>query len=115
MISLYVMGCIYILAGLNHFRVPKVYMTIMPPWIPYPQFLIFISGVIEVILGVAVMWPPTTSLAAWGIVALLIAVLPPHIHMIQNHKQWVMIPTWALWLRLPLQGALMLWAYSFTS
>lgn len=114
MTSLYVMSVIYILAGLNHFRVPKIYLTIMPPYIPYPELMVFISGLVEVVLGAALLWPPTQSLAAWGIVALLIALLPPHIHMIQNRQNWSIIPVWALWLRLPLQGVLVLWAYSFT-
>ncbi len=114
MLSLYIMSAIYILAGLNHFRVPKIYLTIMPPYIPYPEFMVFISGVIEVILGAALLWPPTTSMAAWGIVALLMAILPPHIYMIQNQKNWSKIPIWALWLRLPMQAILIYWAYSFT-
>ena len=113
-ISLDIMGVIYIVAGLNHFKNPKIYKTIMPPYIPFPEFMIFISGVIEVILGAGLLWPVTRILAAWGIIALLIAVLPPHIYMIQNRQQWSRIPAWALWLRLPLQGLLMLWAYSYT-
>ena len=114
MISLYLMSVIYILAGLNHFRAPKIYLTIMPPYIPFPEFMVFMSGVIEVVLGAALLWPPTTSLAAWGIVALLIAILPPHIYMIQNRQNWSKIPAWALWLRMPLQGLLIFWAYSLT-
>ncbi len=113
-IFLYVMGVTYILAGLNHFKNPKIYHSIMPPFIPAPGFMIFMSGVIEVLLGMAVMWPPTTSLAAWGIIALLVAILPPHIYMIQQKEQWPKIPSWLLWLRLPLQGLLIFWAYLYT-
>ena len=113
-IFLYVMGVTYILAGLNHFKNPKVYLSMMPPLIPAPHFMIYLSGGIEVFLGLAVMWPPTTWLAAWGIMALLLALLLPHIYMIQKKEQWPKIPLWLLWLRLPLQGLLILWAYSYT-
>jgi uncharacterized membrane protein len=27
-------GAFFIVAGLNHFRDPAVYLTMMPPWVP---------------------------------------------------------------------------------
>src|SRR4051794_6354655 len=44
-------GVLFILAGLNHFRVPEFYVNIMPPYLPWPRELVYLSGVCEVVLG----------------------------------------------------------------
>jgi uncharacterized membrane protein len=115
MFFLYLMGVLYILAGLNHFRAPGFYRPMMPPYLPAHDFLIAASGVAEIALGALLLWPPTRELAAWGIIALLVAVFPANIYMVQMRDTvFSSIPTWFLYLRLPLQGILVLWAYIYT-
>ena len=113
-ISLYIMAILYILAGVNHFYQPKFYMRIMPPYIPWHKFMVYLSGAIEILLGILLMIPACSSLAAWGIIALLIAVFPANVYHLTSSKPGGKFPMWALYLRLPLQGALMLWAYWYT-
>ena len=114
-VSLYVMALIYVGAGLNHFRVPKFYAQVMPPYLPYPAVLDAIAGLAEVVLGVGLLFPRTQSLAAWGVIALLIAVTPVHIYMLQEHATtFARYSLILLWLRLPIQLALMYWAYLYT-
>ena len=58
--------------------------------------------------------PRTQRLAAWGLVALYVAVFPANINMAVNHISFDdarPIPDAALWLRLPLQGVLIAWAW----
>ena len=83
---LYFMSALYIVAGSIHFLRPKFYKPMMPPYIPYHDFCIFISGVIEIALGLLLLIPKTQSLAAWGVIAFLVAVMPVHINMIQERK-----------------------------
>ena len=52
-ISLYAMAAIYFLAGLNHLRVPEMYMQMMPPYLPQTYVLVIVSGLIESPLGLA--------------------------------------------------------------
>jgi len=52
--------------------------------------------------------------AAWGLIALLVAVFPANIHMAINHGSYPEHNMAALWLRLPLQAALIVWAYRYT-
>lgn len=110
------MAAFYVIAGLNHFRDPAFYLQIMPPWLPWHLPLVWISGVAEVALGLAVLPRPTRRWAAWGIVALLVAVFPANLHMALNDVpiDGEHLPTWALWLRLPLQGLLIAWAFGYT-
>jgi len=104
----------FVVGGVNHFVNPKLYLSIMPPYLPWHGPLVFISGVLEILLGVLLLFPVTQSLAAWGLIALLIAVFPANFHMALNTGSYANIPALLLWLRLPLQFALITWAYAYT-
>lgn len=111
---LYVMALLYIAAGVNHFKNPKMYIRIIPPFFKNPSQINLFAGIAEILLGILLLYYATTSLAAWGIIALLIAVFPSHIYMLTNEKAASRIPRWLLWLRLPLQLLLIYWAYLYT-
>jgi uncharacterized membrane protein len=85
----------------------------MPPYLPLHRELVLLSGVFELALGILLLIPPTTNLAAWGLIALLIAVFPANLYMYQ-HRELFQVPPLALLLRLPLQGVLILWAWAYT-
>lgn len=112
--SQYFLGVLYILAGVNHFLNPEVYLQIMPPYLPWHLGLVYASGVFEILLGALVLVSRFTKLAAWGIVLLLLSFVPVHLHMASNAEAFANIPSIILWLRLPLQVALMAWAYWHT-
>ncbi len=104
------------LAGINHFVSPAVYVGMMPAVLPAPLALVYISGVAEIAGGLGLLHPRTRKLAAWGLIALLVAVLPANINMAVNHLPLGErpVPLWALYARLPLQLVLIAWAYWFT-
>ena len=104
----------FVLAGLNHFINPGFYLKIMPPYLPWHLPLVYLSGFFEIALGVLLLVPALTRAAAWGLVALLIAVFPANIHMAINPQLYPDINPLALWLRLPLQVVLIAWAYWYT-
>ncbi len=108
---LYLMGGIYIFAGIMHFVKPRMYIRIIPPFFPNPKVLNAIAGAFEIILGLALFFPSTRSIAAIGIILLLLAVFPANIYMYQKGAKG--IPKWALLLRLPLQFVLIAWAFMY--
>lgn len=110
----YVLGILLVLAGMNHFRTPKLYERIVPPYIPAAGMVVIFSGILEMVLGFMLMNKNTQSEAAWGIIIMLILFIPAHIFMLQNKKASLKLPQWALILRLPLQLALMYWAFLYT-
>lgn len=111
MVSKYLMAIFYILAGVNHFINSDFYVKIMPPYLPWHLFLVQLSGVFEIALGIMVLIPKLTNIAGWGLIALLVAVFPANIHMALNPNLFPNISPLILWLRLPLQPVLMYWAY----
>jgi uncharacterized membrane protein len=111
---LYLMAFIYTLAGINHFKNPRMYQKIIPPYFSNPKLLNNLSGTTEIILGITLLIPALSTYAAWGIIALLIAIFPTHIYMYQDAKVHMGLPKWVLLLRMPLQLFLILWAYQYT-
>src|ERR1700677_231028 len=106
-------GVLFILAGANHFRVPDWYMKIMPPYLPFHRPLVLISGVFEIALGAVLLVPRVSWLAAWGLIALLVAIFPANIYVYQRQEILPGPPLLHL-LRLPLQGVLIWWAWIYT-
>jgi uncharacterized membrane protein len=104
----------FILAGANHFIKPEFYLPMMPPYIPAHELMVILSGIAEMILGLLLLVPKVSRLAAWGLVALLIAVFPANLHMALYSEQFPDIPQMGLWIRLPLQGVMIWWAWLYT-
>ncbi|MCO8123963.1 hypothetical protein NHH03_19620 [Stieleria sp. TO1_6] len=107
------MAIALIVAGTMHFANTGFFMKIMPPYLPLHKELVILSGAFEILLGVLLLVPRCSRLAAWGIIALLIAVFPANIYLYQHQDILPASPTIHL-LRLPLQGVLILWAFWHT-
>ncbi|MFN6203429.1 MAG: MauE/DoxX family redox-associated membrane protein [Acidobacteriota bacterium] len=105
---------LYIAAGLNHFINPDFYLRMMPPYLPWPTLLHLTAGVLEVVGGALLLFPPLRHWAAWGLVLLLLAVYPANLHVAFNHHLYPEIPLLFHWIRLPLQFLLIAWAWWFT-
>ena len=106
----WVLGIAFVLAGLNHFRRDEFYVRITPPYLPWHRELVYLSGVCEIALGVLLLVPRYSRLAAWGLIALLIAVFPANLHMALNPHLFPEIPPVLLWARLPFQAVFIAWA-----
>ncbi len=103
-------------AGVLHFATPEPFIKIVPGFLPSPAALVYISGVIEILLGVGLMVPRVRSLSAWGLILLFVAVYPANINMAINPIEMGSIPDvwWVHAIRLPFQFILIAWAYWYT-
>jgi uncharacterized membrane protein len=104
---------IFLFAGTMHFVQTDFFLKIMPPYLPWHREIVYISGIIEILLGIGLLIPSLSTRAAWGIIALLIAVFPANIHVFMN-QQIIQAPPAAHILRLVLQGVLIAWAWVYT-
>ena len=109
----YLMGIFFVIAGFFHIQKPQIYERIMPPYIPSHKTVILITGILEMIAGFLLMNQESSTIAAWGIIVMLICFLPVHAYMLQEEKASLKLPKWVLVLRIPLQFAIMYWAYQY--
>jgi len=110
-IGLVVAAICYALAGTLHFVKTDAYLRIMPPYIPWHVFMVRASGICEILGGVGLLVPQTRRPAAWGLVALLVAVFPANIYMATNPLEAgaESIAPLLRWGRLALQPLLIWW------
>ena len=104
------MAGMYIFAGLMHFIKPKAYIKVMPNYFKHKAFLVYLSGVAEIVLGIALFFELIKDFAIYGIVLLLLIFLTVHINMLKGEREAMGIPKIILILRIPLQFLLIWWA-----
>ena len=111
MLSVYALAVLFVTAGITHFVRPQLFVRIVPPYLPAPLGLVYVSGAFEVLGGLGLLFPGTRVVAGWGLIALLIAVFPANIHMALHPEAFPQVPAWSLYARLPLQFVLIGWVY----
>jgi len=116
-VALVLASLFYVGAGVLHFTKSEFYLRIVPPYIPWHLAMVQISGVCELAGGVALLIPRLRRAAAWGIVALLIAVFPANIYMVTDPVAAgaASLSPVLLWGRLPLQFVFIWWVLWATS
>jgi uncharacterized membrane protein len=108
-----ILSVFFVVAGVMHFVIPASYTKIMPVILPFPLELVLISGALEIAGGVGLLMERTRRVAAFGLVALLVAVWPANVQMLLNARQhdaawWYQL---LLWIRLPVQIPLIWWTW----
>ena len=104
-------GPFFVLAGAMHFIRPRLYRQIVPPYLPAPDAIVYVSGLAEAAGGVGLMVAPWRARARWWLVATLVAIFPANLHMARHPEQYPRIPGGArsLKLRLPFQAVFIAW------
>lgn len=109
-----VFALFFVGAGINHFVRTGFYLRMMPPYVPFHLASVYASGVAEIALGLLLLGPQTTTVAAWGIIALLVAVFPANLQMAMHPETFPEFTPAALWIRLPFQPLMIAWAFWLT-
>jgi uncharacterized membrane protein len=121
-ISQRLLAAFFTFAGVMHFVRPRDYEAIMPPQLPMHREAVVVSGVAEIVGGLAVVRPSTRGFARWWLLGLLLAVFPANVYMALHPDEVAKrgvaadeIPPWMLFARLPLQPLAALWVWRATA
>ncbi len=106
-------AALFFIAGVLHFVMPGFFDRIVSPWVPNARLATYISGAFEIAGAIGLLIPATRVAAAWGLIALLAAVLPANVHMLNQARAVDASAGYiaGLWIRLPLQPLLMWWVW----
>ena len=108
--SVVVLAVAFVAAGVLHLVKPRLFESIVPPSLPSPRLLVYLSGVAEILGGVGLLVPAVRTWAGWGLAALLVAVFPANLYMARQSDRFRRLaPRWLLLARLPLQAVLIVW------
>ena len=112
------LAALMVAGGTGHFLTTETYLRLMPPGLPAPRELVYLSGLIEAGLGLGLLLPRTQRFAAWALIATLLAIFPANVYGATSagtdHPAMLGVPVWIAWARLPLQFVLIAWAYWYT-
>lgn len=110
-IALIALAPAFVAAGGNHFVNPDFYVQMMPAYLPAHLELVYVSGVLEILGGLGVLFERTRRAAGWGLILLLVAIFPANLNMAMNPELFPSINPVALHLRLPFQALFIAWVY----
>ena len=112
-VSIWSMSALYIAVGIRHFTDPEFFLNIVPPALPFPLELVYITGAWEVLVGVLLWHPRTRRIAGWGTIILLVVVFPANVYLsMEETPQLALgITSRQALIRLPFQLPLMLLAF----
>ena len=98
-------------AGVMHFVRPRPYEAIVPDALPAHREIVYASGVAEIAGGLGLLHERSARWGAWWLIATLVAVFPANVNMAVHAERFRAIPEALLWVRLPIQGALIGWVW----
>jgi len=105
----------FFVAGILHFIQDDAFAAIVPPFLPFPKLIVWVTGVMELIFAVGLILPKYRKLSGFWLAPYLLAVLPANIYMAMYNIPMgeASVSTTTLWVRVALQFpliALILWA-----
>ena len=105
------LALLFIVASSLHF-ITDVELKIIPPFLPLRREALYITGIFELLGGIGLLIPRFQRVAAWGLVALLVAIFHANIYHAVKNIQFGGILNSPLYhvVRLPLQAVLIWWA-----
>lgn len=114
-VALYATTLFFIFTGLRHLLFPDFYYILMPSFFPVPVFLIYFTGVYQIVCALGLLTLKTRKLAAQGLMLFLLLTLPLLVFMwTYKHPAPSMdVLSWFKLLSVPMQFALIFWVYLF--
>ncbi len=97
----------FFVGGISHFTSTDFFLAIMPPWVPFQLAAVYLSGALEILLALGVLWPAARPVCGWLLIVLTLAVTPANVHMWLNPQLFPDVSETALAVRLVIQVLLL--------
>ena len=97
-----VLAIFLIFGGVQHFISPNNYIPFVPSVLPFTLAIIYLSGLFEILFGLALFFKKLETIGAWGILILMLLFLPIHIWDVFSKTPAIGSHNAAL-IRLPIQ------------
>lgn len=108
-----VLGSFMVFAGVSHFTAADAFTAQVPPWMPFAEAVIAISGVIEIALGLGLWFAPRhlRPVVGWALAAFYVVIFPGNISQyLTGTSEFGLDTDAARLIRLLFQPVLIAWA-----
>jgi uncharacterized membrane protein len=112
--------CITLLfTALGHFKYTKGMVMMMPDFIPYKRPLVYVSGLMQIILGILLLFQEYRYVAGFATITLFIMIVPANVTAAFKHVDYInanynRLNCGYLWFRIPMQLYLLSWVFYFS-
>lgn len=102
--------------AVGHFAFTKGMSMMIPPFVPFKTSVIYLTGVLEIVMGIGLLIPRLQVLSGWALIIFLVLMLPGNVyaamHNVNFQKGTFDGPSLTyLWFRIPLQLLFIGWTY----
>lgn len=107
------LGVVLLIAGIGHFASAEEFLAQVPPWMPAPEAVVAISGVVELLLGLALIATPARwrPIVGWVAAGFFIVIFPGNIwQFLEGRSAFGLDSDVARFVRLLFQPVLVVWA-----
>jgi uncharacterized membrane protein len=106
------LATMFVFTGISHFTpMRKDLIAMVPPTLPRPDLLVFLTGILELAGAAGLLLAGTRRWAAYGLVALLVLMLPANVSAARRGTRIRGRRATPLWLRVPMQALFIAWAW----
>jgi uncharacterized membrane protein len=112
------MSAMLLFTSIGHFKFKKGMALMLPAFIPAKEFVIFITGILEIVAAVGLLIPALQRITAICLIIFFLCILPANIYASMKNINYETGEYDGngmkyLWFRVPLQGLFILWVYWF--
>ena len=106
------LAAVLVIAGIGHFASHQAFLAQVPPWMPWPSAVVYASGVVELVLGIALLVVARhRAVVGWVVAAFFVAVFPGNIwQYVEGRSAFGLDTDTARLIRLFFQPVLVIWA-----
>ena len=110
------MAAMLCFTAIGHFAFTKGMSMMIPPFIPYKETFVHLTGIFEILLAIGLLIPKLKVVSGWALVIFLMLMLPANIYA-SLHNVNYQKGTFDghglsyLWFRIPLQLLFIVWTY----
>jgi len=111
-LSAYAMAIFMVFFGLSHFYKQDELVLMLPGFVPFPNTVVFMTGIIEIILAIGLVFSSTRRLAGILLAIYLVAIFPANVYKALNEVDisGTLSSPIISWVRLAFQPLFIIWA-----
>ncbi len=111
-LAAYAMAFFFVFFGISHFFLQEELVAMVPGFLPFPEFIVMATGIVEIILAAGLIYPATRRWSGILLAIYLVAVFPANVIKAMSDIEIAGAFNSPImsWVRLTFQPLFIIWA-----